>query len=294
MPENKLYKRSLLIFRIIWILIVIIITVYLYSIYKPYISIPPKTRHLNSALHLKFKPSGSISHALGVIGTILMFLSYSLYFLRKRIESLEFLGPLSLWLEIHIFLGILGPVLIFFHSAYALTGFIGIAFWLMVLVIISGIFGRMFFGYCFWGISKIYEPLHLVNLFIEKDLKEDSAFSPIVRRIMDLRPPGFPCTSGLIETFKQWRFIKKETEPLLDLINEKYDDVQYKEYNELHKRGEELIRRLREIRYISVLDLFLSVLNKWEFIHKVCSYILFVMAFLHILVTVYWGYRWVF
>jgi hypothetical protein len=111
---------------------------------------------------------------------------------------------------------------------------------------------------------------------------------------MDLRPPGFPCTSGLIETFKQWRFIKRETEPLLDLINEKYDDIQYKEYNELHKRGDELIKRLREIRYVSVLDLFLSVLNKWEFIHKTSSYILFFMAFLHILITVYWGYRWVF
>ena len=294
MPENKFYKKSLLIFRIFWILIVIIISVYLYLIYKPYISIPEQVRHLNTALHLKFKPSGTISHALGVIGTVLMFLSYSLYFLRKRLECFEFLGPLSLWLEIHIFLGILGPILIFFHSAYALTGFIGIAFWIMLLIIISGIFGRMLFGYCFWGISKIYEPLHLVDLFIEKDLKEDSAFSPIVGKIMNLRPPGFPCTSGLIETFKQWRLIKRETEPLLDLINEKYDDIQYKEYNELHKRGDELIKRLREIRYVSVLDLFLSVLNKWEFIHKVSSYILFFMAFLHILVTVYWGYRWVF
>jgi hypothetical protein len=245
-------------------------------------------------MHSKFKPSGSLGHALGFIGTILMLFCYLLYFLRKRLECLEFLGPLSFWLEIHIFLGILGPVLIFFHSAYVLTGFIGFTFWLIVLIIISGIFGRLFFGYCFWGISKIYEPMHLVDLFIEKDLKEDTAFSPIVRRIMDLRPPGFPCTSGLIETVKQWKLIKRETGNLLDLISDKYDDIHYKEYNELHKRGDELIKRLREIRYISILDLYLSVLNKWEFIHKVSSYVLFFIAFLHIIVTVYWGYRWVF
>ncbi|MGA1844963.1 MAG: hypothetical protein ACMUIS_10420 [bacterium] len=294
MPENRLYNNGLLIFRIAWILLVIIISVYLYTMYKPYISTPAVERHLDVALHEQFKPSGNISHGLGVIGTILMVLSFLLYFLRKRLESLEFLGPLSLWLEIHIFFGILGPILIFFHSTYALTGFIGIAFWLMVLVIVSGFFGRLLFGYCFWGISKIYEPMHLVDIYIEKDLKQDSAISPIVRRIMDLRPPGFPCTSGLIDTIKQWRFIKKETGQLLDLLNEKYDDIEYTEYSELHKRGDELIKRLREIRYISVLDLYLSVLNKWEFIHKACSYALFFMAFLHILVTVYWGYRWIF
>ena len=294
MPENKFNRTSLLIFRVIWILIVIVISVYLYSIYKPYISMPEQVRHLDVALHSRFKPSGNVGHGLGFIGTLLMILSYLLYFLRKRLECLEFLGPLSLWLEIHIFLGILGPVLIFFHSAYALTGFMGIAFWLMVALIVSGVFGRLLFGYCFWGISKVYEPLHLVEIFIEKDLKEDTAFSPIVRKIMDLRPPGFPSTSGLMESIKQWRFIRKETDQLLDTINEKYDDIQFKEYKELHKRGDELIKRLREIRYISVLDLFLAVLNKWEFVHKVSSYVLFFMAFLHILVTVYWGYRWVF
>ena len=168
MPENRLYKNGLLVFRIAWILVVIIISVYLYSMYKPYISITPSARHLDIALHEQFKPSGNISHGLGVIGTILMVLSFLLYFLRKRLESFEFLGPLSLWLEIHIFFGILGPILIFFHTTYALTGFIGIAFWLMVLVIISDLFGRMLFGYCFWGISKIYEPMHLVDILLKR------------------------------------------------------------------------------------------------------------------------------
>jgi hypothetical protein len=294
MPKNRGNNKGILIFRIIWILIVIIISYKLYTLYKPYISIIPQERHLTIALHKKFKPSGTISHGLGVLGTLLIFLSYGLYFLRKKVEALEALGPLSFWLEVHIFFGILGPILIFFHSTYALTGFIGIAFWLMVFIVISGIYGRLLFGYCFWGISKIYEPMHLVDIYIEKDLKEDSSFSPIVKRIIDLRSPGFPCTSGLINAFKQWRFIKKETEKLFDLISEKYDDIQYKEYTELHKRGDELIKRLRDIRYISVLDIMLSVLNKWEFIHKVCSYLLFLMAFLHIIVTAYWGYRWIF
>jgi len=294
MPENDSYIKGLWIFRIVWILFVLIISIYLYNIYKPYISIPDQLRHLNIPLHSRFKPSGSISHGLGVIGTILMLLSYLLYSLRKRLECLESLGPLSFWLEIHIFLGVLGPILIFFHSTYALTGFMGTAFWVIIIIIISGIFGRILFGYCFWGISKIYEPLHLVDILIEKDLRDDSSIYPITKRIMELRAPGFPSTAGLIDNIKQLRFIKKETDELFDLINEKYDDIHSKEYRELHKRGDELVKRLREVRYISILDLVVSILNKWEFIHKISSYILFIMTFLHIIVTVYWGYSWIF
>jgi hypothetical protein len=178
-----------------------------------------------------------------------------------------------------------------FHSAFALRGIVGVAFWLMVLVVISGIFGRVFSGYCFWGISRIYEPLHEIDLLIEKDLRNAGQISSVIKRIMDLKSPGFPCSCGLIETFQQWRFIKKETGCLLDLINEKYSDVHELE---LRTWADQLIKRLREIRSISVLDLSLALLSKWEIIHKVASYLLFFITLAHILVTSYWGYRWIF
>jgi hypothetical protein len=225
------------------------------------------------------------------VGTSFMFLSYILYFLRKKLECLEFMGPLSLWLEIHMFFGILGPVLIMFHSALSFRGIIGVAFWLMAVVVVSGIFGRVLSGYCFFGMSRIYEPLHQIDILLEKDLKRASEISPVIERIMELKSPGFPTSAGLIETIQQWRFIKKETGNLLDLINEKYGDAQEVE---LRKWADQLIKRLREIRSVSILDLSLSVLNKWEIIHKVCSYALFLITLAHVLVTSYWGYRWIF
>ena len=123
MAEDRIfYSDTRFIFRIIWIILVILTAGFLYSIYKPYVFIPEQIRYLNTALHVRLKPSGILGHALGIVGTIFMFLSYILYFLRKKLECLEFLGPLSLWLEIHMFFGILGPVLIMFHSAFSFTG----------------------------------------------------------------------------------------------------------------------------------------------------------------------------
>ncbi|MEW6381488.1 MAG: hypothetical protein AB1611_18060 [bacterium] len=282
------------IFQITWILMVCLIAGYLFTLYRPYLAVSEYEQHLHSLLHADLKPSGTVGHALGIIGTILMFLSYILYFLRKRVEKLECLGPLSLWLEVHIFFGILGPVLIFFHSGFATKGLVGVAFWLMVVTVISGIFGRVFFSYCFWGISKIYEPLYAIDHLIERDLREASKISPIIKRIQEVKPPGFPCTCGIIDAIKQWRFIRRETEELLTLINDRYTDAEHEEYKVLRTWGDELIKRIREVRYISVLDVYLSALNKWEIIHKVCSYLLFILATLHIMVTVYWGYRWIF
>ncbi|MBN2372248.1 hypothetical protein JXL19_00465 [bacterium] len=208
-------------------------------------------------------------------------------------ECFENLGSLSLWLEIHIFLGILGPILIIFHSALRFNGVIGLAFWFMVIVVISGIFGRVFFGQCFWNITKKFELLQDIDIFLEKDLKEASVSSNIVRRVMELRPPGFPNNYGVIKNLGQWRYIKKEASNLFLLIDEQYGNPGSEEYNVLQKWATDLVKRLREIRYISVLDLYLSILNKWVIIHKFFSYILFIIMVFHILVTVYWGYRWI-
>ena len=110
---------------------------------------------------------------------------------------------------------------------------------------------------------------------------------------MELRPPGFPNNYGVIRNLGQWRFIKKEAADLFMLIDEQYGNPGSEEYNVLQKWATDLVKRLREIRYISVLDLYLSILNKWVIIHKVFSYGLFFIMVFHILVTVYWGYRWI-
>ena len=58
-----------------------------------------------------WKSGGLMGHRLGIIGSSMMVLML-LYSVRKRVKWLRRLGPLSNWLDLHIFLGVIGPLLV--------------------------------------------------------------------------------------------------------------------------------------------------------------------------------------
>ncbi len=85
--------------------------------------------------------------ALGLIGTSLMLLML-LYSVRRRFPSLAFLGPMPVWLRFHIVCGITGPLFILLHVGLKMPeGLIAVGFWCMVLVALSGVFGRYVYGF---------------------------------------------------------------------------------------------------------------------------------------------------
>lgn len=95
--------------------------------------------------HKNFEPSGLYGHAMGIAGTFLILFGVVMYIVRKRSRRLANLGRLKYWLEFHIFLCSLGPVLILFHTAFKFGGIVSIAFWSMVAVVLSGVIGRFIY-----------------------------------------------------------------------------------------------------------------------------------------------------
>ena len=55
-----------------------------------------------------WKAGGTVGHTLGLVGSAMMVLML-LYSVRKRVGALRRVGPLSRWLDVHIFLGVVGP-----------------------------------------------------------------------------------------------------------------------------------------------------------------------------------------
>jgi len=82
---------------------------------------------------------------LGIAGSFLMLAGVAAYMLRKRLRSWTRLGLLRHWLEFHIFLCTLGPILILFHTSFKFGGLVAISFWSMVAVFLSGIIGRFIY-----------------------------------------------------------------------------------------------------------------------------------------------------
>ena len=82
-----------------------------------------------------------ISYLFGWLGITLIMLTNP-YVARKKWSPLKKLGTLPGWMNFHIFCGLLGPTLILFHSAGKVRGVVGISFWSMVIVVLSGVIGR--------------------------------------------------------------------------------------------------------------------------------------------------------
>ena len=91
-------------------------------------------------------PEEGVGYWLGIIGGSLMLLLL-LYPLRKRIRFLHRLGATKHWFRMHMILGLVGPLLILYHSNYQLGSFNSrVAFYCMLLVAGSGIIGRHFYA----------------------------------------------------------------------------------------------------------------------------------------------------
>lgn len=91
--------------------------------------------------HEWLRPSGRVGLTLGIAGVTSMLCTLP-YALRKRWKRLAAVGSTKGWLETHIFFGVVGPVLITFHTSFKFNGLISVAYWLMAAVWTSGFVGR--------------------------------------------------------------------------------------------------------------------------------------------------------
>lgn len=98
-----------------------------------------------SSKHALLKPSGTIGLRLGMIAFALFLIVY-IYPLRKFWPWLGRQGNARHWLDFHVLMGITAPVLVTFHSAFKFSGLAGVAFWIMVIVALSGVVGRYIYA----------------------------------------------------------------------------------------------------------------------------------------------------
>ncbi|RMH64407.1 MAG: hypothetical protein D6677_04945 [Calditrichaeota bacterium] len=113
---------------------------YIFYRYWDYYTLPYALRPRHELYNL-LKPGGLFGHGVGIIGSAMMILLL-LYSVRKRTRLFGRFGAVSRWLDVHIFFGTIGPLLIVLHSTFKLNGIVSISFWSMVSVALSGFVGR--------------------------------------------------------------------------------------------------------------------------------------------------------
>jgi hypothetical protein len=114
-----------------------------------------------------------LGYWLGIIGSCMM-LALLTYSLRKRVRALSRMLTIKFWFQLHMFLGIVGPVLILFHSNYQLGSLNStVALVCMLLVAGSGIVGRYLYNQIHYGLYGERIKLNQVLLDFKK-LKDET------------------------------------------------------------------------------------------------------------------------
>lgn len=106
----------------------------------PYYVLPMAER-VRHPMHPWLRSSGYVGQSAGFLALALMLFLW-LYPVRKRYRSLGFTGPVSRWLEAHVFAALTLPLIAAIHAGWRFGGIIGLGFWAMLVVWLSGIVGR--------------------------------------------------------------------------------------------------------------------------------------------------------
>jgi len=96
-------------------------------------------------LHRGLRPAGPVGLGLGIFSTIL-FAAIYVYPLRKKWAWLRAIGTTRHWLDFHIVMGLAAPFLVALHSAFKFGGLAGMAYWIMLAVVASGVVGRYLYA----------------------------------------------------------------------------------------------------------------------------------------------------
>lgn len=96
---------------------------------------------VRSPLHPWLRPSGYIGQTAGLMALVI-FLFLWLYPLRKKYRSLAWTGTIARWLDVHIAAALALPVIAAIHASWRFQGVIGLGFWSMMVVVLSGVVGR--------------------------------------------------------------------------------------------------------------------------------------------------------
>lgn len=244
--------------------------------------------------HPLLRPSGPIGQTLGMVGALLMLVPF-LYMMRKRVSWLKSSGSLRGWLEVHLFCGVVGPVLVTLHTSFKFNGIVSAAYWSMVVVVLSGFIGR----YLFVRIPRSIRGSELARGELDaraESLKVEIADSAgsmeVLRRVEAFEQSEVPATArlsafdlffGEIGLARRLRRFEGELQRA-GLSADLAADVVI--------LTQERAVTLRRIAYLQKTKALFGV---WHVFHLPLVYLLLVIVIAHVAITLYLGYvpfRW--
>jgi len=249
----------------------------------------PLSQRPFDAYHSLLRPSGRAGLLLGIIAAGLFVLNLG-YLVRKRLIRIRYIGSLRTWMDSHVVTGIVGGVLVAFHTAFAPYSALGIlALAAMLITILTGIVGRYIYVHVPRSLGGRELEIQQVREELEqcRDRLEQAGVEAGWLHEGQLPQMG-PATSSLLASF-------------ISLVTG--DRQRRRDYRELRRAilsSDDLQPMARQIlplardfcrhwqwmiRYHQWRDLLAS----WRFLHRWLAIVMLMVASFHIFIAVRYG-----
>jgi dihydropyrimidine dehydrogenase (NAD+) subunit PreT len=250
-----------------------------------------RVERLHSPLHATLRPAGSWGHGVGIVATAFMLLNF-LYPVRKRSRALSGVGSIRGWLDFHMFVGFMSPLVIAFHAAFQSNNQLatGTAAALLI-VVLTGIFGRFIYGLVPSSGGKDVELADLLGGWERlkarlEPMIQDSDDPALLQRIFAVAASP-PRRGSLLGLFLRLPFATLAVRLRLLRASAHFaDGDEYADFREGYLR----LHRIRtQIGFYQALK---ALMRTWRMFHASLAGFLVVAIAAHIAVSLYLGYGW--
>lgn len=241
------------------------------------------------------KASGHYSHGLGIIGASMIIIGVSTYSSRKRIRALWNLGKLSVWLEFHIFLCLLGPILVVYHTTFKAGGIAAISLWTMLSVWASGLVGRFLYS----QIPRNLQGAELSGVQITSELERlgsDLSASPLGSQLAKQITASFSAIrnpEGIGEALSVGLHVRSIRRHVRHSVQEmiRRSPVSHDHAVSLQHTANNMAALLQKSIVLGQVG---KIFHYWHAVHLPFTIIMFITLAAHVVAALLLGYTWIF
>ncbi len=235
------------------------------------------------------RPSSLVGHGIGIVGFLMMLATETLYSLRKRSRRVRW-GRMRTWLQVHIFMGIVGPYMVFLHTGFQFAGLAGVTMLLTATVVASGFIGR----YIYTAVPRTPAGAEVEAAQLEAAIRQAEAqlqawleARPAPLQALATQMSELPVVTGggplavLGRALLEWDYKRRWRREVARL-----DRITRRQAAELERL---LLRRRALQRQMLSLVAVRRLMALWHAIHVPLGMALFTAAFLHIIGALYYS-----
>jgi len=232
----------------------------------------------------QLRPSGVIGNGYGWVAALLVVMNLS-YLVRRRLASSK-LGSMRVWLDVHVFTGLLASVLVSFHSAFQLRTPIATASAASLgIVVLTGLIGRFLYA-----LTPAADRRRLRDALDAMEAALPGHRDDLVAAVDALPGPTVPPNASMLRSLlavPSWRAVGKARRASLQLLM----PPPAEQSRALRKTIRELYRAAAGEARSSGMA---ALLRSWRGLHRFFALAMLAAVLLHGGIAWYYGYRWIF